>query len=101
MAPEVLMEKPYGKECDYWGIGVVTFLMLSGTPPFYAPGIMALYEKIKACKYDFDAETWKNVTPEAKDFINKLLLLDPKLRLNCDEMLTHKWMNVELQENIR
>jgi|TARA_B110001450_G_C17267103_1_gene337945 calcium/calmodulin-dependent protein kinase I len=35
VAPEVLMQQPYGKECDYWSIGVVTFIILSGTPPFF------------------------------------------------------------------
>tara|TARA_B110000285_G_C14923044_1_gene513540 strand:- start:346 stop:462 length:117 start_codon:yes stop_codon:yes gene_type:complete len=38
------MQKPYGKECDYWSIGVVTFLLLSGTPPFYEEDNFALFE---------------------------------------------------------
>mgnify|MGYP006114861495 FL=1 len=58
VAPEVLMQQPYGKECDYWSIGVVTFILLSGTPPFYEEDNFALFEQIKACKYDFEVETW-------------------------------------------
>lgn len=70
VAPEVLMQKPYGKECDYWSIGVVTFILLSGSPPFYAEDNFALYEQIKACKFDFDIESWSNISAEAKDFIS-------------------------------
>jgi len=58
VAPEVLMQLPYGKECDFWSIGVVTFILLSGTPPFYEEDNFALFELIKACKYDFDVDTW-------------------------------------------
>ena len=35
VAPEILEAKPYGFPCDYWSIGVVAFILLSGTAPFY------------------------------------------------------------------
>jgi calcium/calmodulin-dependent protein kinase I len=44
VAPEVLMQKPYGKACDYWSIGVVAFILLSGTPPFYEEDNFELFE---------------------------------------------------------
>jgi len=96
VAPEVLMQMPYGKECDYWSIGVVTFILLSGTPPFYEEDNFALFEQIKACKYDFEVETWNNVSDEAKDFVSKILVNDPKTRLNCEQMLAHPWMALDL-----
>jgi calcium/calmodulin-dependent protein kinase I len=96
VAPEVLEQKPYGKACDYWSIGVVTFILLSGTPPFYEEDNFALFEQIKACKYDFEVETWENVSAEAKDFVSKILVADPDKRMNCEEMLAHPWMKKEL-----
>ena len=83
VAPEVLMQQPYGKECDYWSIGVVTFIILSGTPPFFEQDNFALFDRIKACKYDFNEKLWGNISNEAKDFIQKLLVLDPSQRMNC------------------
>lgn len=61
VAPEVLMQRPYGKPCDYWSIGVVTFILLSGSPPFFEDGTdnFGLFEQIKKCNYNFDVETWQ------------------------------------------
>lgn len=90
---------PYGKECDYWSIGVVAFILLSGTPPFYEEDNFALFEQIKACKYDFEVETWQNVSVEAKDFVSKILVANPKVRMDCAAMLNHPWMNCKLDES--
>ena len=34
VAPEVLLQKPYGKAVDVWGLGILAFLMLMGSLPF-------------------------------------------------------------------
>ena len=47
VAPEILDQRPYGKECDYWSIGVVLYILLCGYPPFYDDDNFILFEKIK------------------------------------------------------
>jgi serine/threonine protein kinase len=59
VAPEVLIEAPYDHRCDYWSLGVLMFIMLSGAPPFYHEDNFELFELIKQGKYDFDAPIWK------------------------------------------
>ena len=90
------MQKPYGAPCDYWSIGVVTFILLSGTPPFYEEDNFELFEQIKKCQYDFEVETWQGVSEDAKDFIRKILTQNPEDRYNCEQMLSHKWMTANL-----
>ena len=84
VAPEIIEEKAYGKACDCWSIGVVTFILLSGSPPFYQDDNFKLFEQIKACKYEFEEELWCNVSEEARDFVAKILVADPNTRLNCE-----------------
>ena len=58
--------------------------MLSGSPPFFEDEKDDLFEKIRSCKYDFETEAWENVSDAAKDLIQRILVLDPNERLNCD-----------------
>ena len=48
---------------------MVTYILLSGTPPFYEENNMKLFERIKNCDYGFDAASWKSVSEEAHDFV--------------------------------
>jgi len=49
VAPEILSEKPYKEPCDFWSVGVVLFILLSGEPPFYHEDNFELFELIKKC----------------------------------------------------
>ena len=81
VAPEILKEEKYGKACDYWSVGIVVFVLLSGTSPFYEEDNFLLFESIKKCKWDFESDTWDSVSAEAKDFVSKILVADPDKRL--------------------
>ena len=80
MAPEVITGG-YGKEADMWSLGVLLYTLVSGFFPFYEKTTNKVFAKIKACDWSFVGKTWDKITPECKDLIKKLLVLDPKKRL--------------------
>ena len=48
VAPEILEdEKKYDTRVDFWSLGVVMFIMLSGQPPFFHEDNFELFEMIK------------------------------------------------------
>jgi len=77
VAPEVINEVMYEKECDCWSLGVIMYILLSGREPFYAGSLNEVYTKIRNGKYDFADEEWQSVSSHAKDLISKLLTVNP------------------------
>jgi len=92
VAPEVLMCESYDKSVDMWGIGIITYILLAGYPPFYADNDTQLFEKIMNAEYDFDDECWDDVSDLAKDFIQHLLVKEPENRFTAEQALKHEWI---------
>eukprot|EP01116_Phalansterium_solitarium_P023212 TRINITY_DN8018_c0_g1_i1.p1 TRINITY_DN8018_c0_g1~~TRINITY_DN8018_c0_g1_i1.p1 ORF type:complete len:316 (+),score=117.72 TRINITY_DN8018_c0_g1_i1:70-948(+) len=92
VAPEVLNATGYDKEVDLWSIGVITYLLLCGYPPFYGESLPEVFEQIMKGHFEFNSPYWDNISSEAKDFIKKLLLVDSKKRLTADNALQHPWL---------
>eukprot|EP01101_Sappina_pedata_P006966 TRINITY_DN3584_c0_g2_i1.p1 TRINITY_DN3584_c0_g2~~TRINITY_DN3584_c0_g2_i1.p1 ORF type:complete len:326 (+),score=145.32 TRINITY_DN3584_c0_g2_i1:64-978(+) len=92
VAPEVLQAKGYDKEVDMWSIGVITYILLCGFPPFYNEKMQLLFEQIMKADFDFPEDYWCDISEEAKDFIEKLLVVSPKERMNDQEALKHPWL---------
>jgi calcium/calmodulin-dependent protein kinase I len=80
VAPEVLMQKPYGKSCDIWSIGVISYILLCGYPPFYGDSDSQIFDSVRAGKFDFPSPEWDTVSKAAKDFVCSLLKKDPAKR---------------------
>ncbi|NXL56246.1 KCC1G kinase, partial [Chordeiles acutipennis] len=93
VAPEVLAQKPYSKAVDCWSIGVITYILLCGYPPFYEETESKLFEKIKEGYYEFESPFWDDISESAKDFIRHLLDKNPNTRFTCEEALRHPWIN--------
>ncbi|KAJ3299862.1 calcium calmodulin-dependent protein kinase type 1G [Borealophlyctis nickersoniae] len=92
VAPEVLQRKGYGKEVDLWSLGVITYILLCGYPPFYDQNNVELFKQIMAGKYEFDRPWWDNISESARDFIRHLLVLDPRSRYTAREALAHPYI---------
>lgn len=99
IAPEVL-KKSYDEKCDMWSIGVITYILLSGTPPFGGRNEKQIMQNVQIGKYNFDAPSWQNVSKQGKDFVAKLLTLDPEKRMSAKEAMGHPWMEQVIQRDM-
>lgn len=61
-APEILEGNKYTSAVDLWSLGVITYILLCGFPPFYDENNAALFASIKACEYDFPSPYWDSVS---------------------------------------
>jgi len=91
VAPEVL-NRQYTKSCDIWSIGVITYILLCGYPPFYGDSDSQIFAQVKTGKFSFPSPEWDTISTDAKKFICNLLQLDPSKRLTAAEALDHKWI---------
>jgi len=106
LAPEILREEGHAFQVDWWALGILTYEMIVGFPPFYTgqSNNNKMYELIKNKPVYFpDAKKHGIVmSEECKDFINGCLKKKPSERLGAtgglDEIIKHPWfadMNIE------
>lgn len=92
VAPEILSNAVYGKAVDMWSLGVITFSLLGGYPPFDDREEHRLFDKIRSAQFSFHPKYWNHVSKEAKDFITRLLVADPYVRMSAEAALWHPWL---------
>ncbi|KAF2146672.1 uncharacterized protein K452DRAFT_348402 [Aplosporella prunicola CBS 121167] len=94
-APEVMLKRGHGKPVDMWSLGVITYTLLCGYSPFRSESLADLIEECKNGRVIFHERYWKDVSKDAKDFINCLLQPEPEKRSTSAEALAHVWLKGE------
>uniref|UniRef100_A0A8D3AW46 Protein kinase domain-containing protein n=1 Tax=Scophthalmus maximus TaxID=52904 RepID=A0A8D3AW46_SCOMX len=96
-APEVHHHDLITTATDMWSVGVMAYVLLSGLNPFAAESTTKMIENISNCEYIFDSEAFKDISLEAMDFVDRLLVKDRKLRMTAHEALEHPWLKMKIE----
>ncbi|GJU67833.1 CDPK-related kinase 3 isoform X1, partial [Tanacetum coccineum] len=94
VAPEVL-HRSYSLEADIWSIGVISYILLCGSRPFWARTESGIFRAVLRADPNFDDIPWPSVSPEAKDFVKRLLNKDYRKRMSAAHALPHPWLSSE------
>lgn len=105
IAPEVLSQRGYGKECDWWSLGVILFECVAGYPPFYADEPMQTCRKIVQWQryFVFPDECKAAVSSECIDFISRMVC-DRSQRMGengVDDFKAHPWQQQTPWDTLR
>eukprot|EP01022_Parablepharisma_sp_SALTPOND_P016793 TRINITY_DN2545_c0_g1_i1.p2 TRINITY_DN2545_c0_g1~~TRINITY_DN2545_c0_g1_i1.p2 ORF type:complete len:359 (-),score=36.97 TRINITY_DN2545_c0_g1_i1:610-1686(-) len=98
MAPEICHKKPYDIKCDIWSCGILAHILLSGEMPYPVDAnvsLTALFDIIKGKEFrveDLKTPGWANVSPEAKNFLIRMLEKDPEKRASAADLLKDQWL---------
>ncbi|XP_004144329.1 CDPK-related kinase 1 [Cucumis sativus] len=91
VAPEVL-QRSYGSEADMWSIGVIAYILLCGSRPFWDRTESGIFRTVLREDPSFDDEPWPSLSSDAKDFVQRLLHKDQHKRLTAAQALCHPWL---------
>ncbi|XP_058204861.1 CDPK-related kinase 1-like isoform X3 [Rhododendron vialii] len=91
VAPEVL-HRSYGPEADMWSIGVIAYILLCGSRPFWARSESGIFRAVLKAEPSFDEAPWPSLSSEAVDFVKRLLNKDYRKRLTASQALSHPWL---------
>ncbi|KAH7289767.1 hypothetical protein KP509_30G018000 [Ceratopteris richardii] len=91
VAPEVL-HRSYGTEADVWSIGVITYILLCGSRPFWARTESGIFRAVIRADPSYDEIPWPSISSEGKDFVKRLLNRDYRKRMTAAQALTHPWL---------
>jgi serine/threonine protein kinase len=92
LAPELLLGTGHGMEVDWWSLGVILFEAVVGIPPFSAASPEDIFQNI--LERSIPWPPGGSLSPELVDLLDRLLSLDPALRLGhrgAQEIKLHPW----------
>jgi serine/threonine protein kinase len=100
MAPEILMERGYGKEVDWWSVGVIMYECLVGYAPFSCEDTTETCLMILDWKNTLEFPKDAHLSPDAIDLLKKLMC-EPEKRWTYDKIIAHPFFKGIDWKNLR
>ena len=76
--------------------GILTYLLLGGQTPFVGSDDFETLQNIRNGNWTFN-DRFSTISPDAKDFLSRILIPDQQNRLTSEQALNHPWLKYALQ----
>ena len=93
VAPEVLT-RSYGTEADMWSVGVISYILLCGSRPFWARTESGIFRAVLKADPSFEEAPWPALSTLAKDFVKRLLNKDYRKRMTASQALSKAYLGL-------
>ncbi|XP_013419371.1 titin homolog isoform X2 [Lingula anatina] len=97
IAPEVISYDHVTPATDMWSVGVICYILLSGLSPFMGDNDAETLASVTRAEWDFDDDSFDEISDNAKEFITKLLLKRPEKRMSVHQCIDHPWLAQDLK----
>ena len=82
LAPEIILNKGHNQAADWWAVGILVYEMIMGNAPFVDDtDPMQVYQK--ALRGVLPETKGRNLSKDAKNLVERLLVKEPSERLGC------------------
>ena len=96
--PEVFNAR-FGLAADMWSMGTMLYQLSTGRMPYFTPEEQETFEtehdialKIVTRDVDFVSSPWETFSPDAKDFLRRLLLREAAKRMTAEMTARHPFL---------
>ncbi|XP_077997458.1 myosin light chain kinase, smooth muscle-like [Glandiceps talaboti] len=96
VAPEVINYDQITYSTDMWSVGVICYVLLSGLSPFMGDNDAETMGNVTQAEWDFEDESFDEISDASKEFIENLLVLDPHDRNQAKDCLEHDWLKKDV-----
>jgi serine/threonine protein kinase len=91
IAPEIL-EGQYDHRCDIWSLGIILFMLLTGSKAFRGRNSAEIKRAIRASEPIYDIQIFKSISPTCKEFLQSMLKKNPAERISLHDALAHPFI---------
>ncbi|XP_061739258.1 serine/threonine-protein kinase 33 isoform X1 [Nerophis ophidion] len=92
MAPEMMSQRGYTHWIDMWSVGVITYILLCGEPPFVSKTKETRLKEIKTIGVRFSLPIWDTISDAAKTVVTCLLKANPAYRMSANQLRDNSWI---------
>ncbi len=80
---------------------MIVYVLLAGYPPFQGKDNDNIHQAILDGWYSFPPRDWSGTSQEALDFIQRLLQMDTRKRMNAEQALSHPWITGAVMTKVK